>query len=209
MGGLVYLDLETTGLDPARHEVWEAAWAWGLNEIESGILAHSGHTADPDALRVNGYLDREGWVYDGHDAAIREVALFDSLKGSTVIGANPAFDASFLRARWSEAPWKYRLFDIEAFAMPAAGWDRPQGLKSIADFLRNADWEIPEPDHTAAGDVATLRACHLALVEIYAQDALSPSPAPPTPPADGSPTEPHDVASGSQSARAGSAGEAS
>ena len=51
--------------------------------------------------------------------------------------------------------------------MGALGYDTPKGLKDIAADLRGRGHEIPEPDHSAAADVATLRACHLALRSIY------------------------------------------
>lgn len=164
---IVYLDTETTGLDPNVHEVWEIAWAWGQNEIASAVIAHSGVSSDRDALRINGYLDREGWIYDSHDASNAEQELLDALDGNTLCCANPAFDAAFLKARWGKAPWKYRLLDVEAYAMGALGYAIPQGLKTVADDLRKLGHDIPEPDHTAAADVATLRACHLALQWIY------------------------------------------
>lgn len=166
---IVYIDTETTGLDPHVHEVWEIAWAWGLNEVQSAVVAHSGISADREALRINGYLHREGWVYDGHDAASAERDFADALHGNTLCAANPAFDAAFLKARWGKAPWKYRLFDIEAYAMGALGYEIPQGLARIAADLTDKGYDIPTPDHTASGDVETLRACHLALMKEYAR----------------------------------------
>lgn len=40
MRPLVFLDTETTGLDPARHEVWEIAYAVGKHDILSAIVPH-------------------------------------------------------------------------------------------------------------------------------------------------------------------------
>jgi hypothetical protein len=94
----------------------------------------------------------------------------EALDGNTLVAANPAFDASFLRARWGVAPWRYRMLDLETYAMPAFDWDAPKGLKDIAQALRDEAFPIPEPDHSAGADVETLRACHLALREIYGAD---------------------------------------
>lgn len=47
---------------------------------------------------------------------------------------------------------KYRLFDIEAYAMPALGLHEPKGLAYIAEQLG-----VQAPDHSAAADVHTLR----------------------------------------------------
>ena len=160
----VYLDTETTGLDPDRHEVWEIAYAVDGGPILSGVVAHSLRYADPTALAMNGYLDR-GTVGVPSDV---ESICRSALEGATLVGANPAFDAAFLRARWGVAPWHYRMLDVEAYAMGALGWDVPKGLATIAEALAvGHGYDIPKPDHSAAGDVATLRACHLALAAIY------------------------------------------
>lgn len=163
---LVFLDTETTGLDPARHDVWEVAWAVDDGPIESAFLAHDVAGADPEALRLNGYMARRPRL-DVVASLTAEHGLRQALTGATLVAANPAFDAAFLRARWGVAPWRYRLLDVEAYAMGALGYDTPQGLARIARDLRKLDHAIPEPDHTAAADVATLRACYLALASLY------------------------------------------
>jgi hypothetical protein len=43
------------------------------------------------------------------------------------------------------------------------GWDRPKGLADVATACRERGYEIPEPDHTAEGDVRTTRAVYEAL----------------------------------------------
>lgn len=163
---LVYLDTETTGLDPARHDVWEIGWAVDDGPVRSSFVAHSVVGADPRALQVGGYWDRLS-----RDSALREfeaeTELREALAGATIVGANPAFDAVFLAARWGEAPWDYRLLDVESMAatlMPSNENDRVPGLKNIADYLDGLGVVIPAPDHTAAGDVATVRACHRGLL---------------------------------------------
>lgn len=164
---LVYLDTETTGLDPDRHEVWELAYAVDDGPIHSGVMFHSLRHADPKALAMNGYWERTKDAKPEVWADLENGARF-ALEGATLVGANPAFDAAFLRARWGVTPWRYRLFDIEAYAMGALGWDEPKGLAAIAERLAIGEGlDIPAPDHTAAGDVATLRACHLALRNFY------------------------------------------
>lgn len=163
-GPLVFLDTETTGLDPDRHSVWEVAWAVDDGPINAGIVVHRLDTADPEALVINRYHDRVQSSYGhGAQALDTESALRAALVDATIVGANPAFDTAFLRARWGVAPWHYRMIDVETYAMPVLSYDRPQGMKRITADLRAAGYEIPEPDHTAAGDVATLRAAYEAL----------------------------------------------
>lgn len=170
---LVYLDTETTGLDPMKHDVWEIAYAVDGGEIQSAFLPMDRfHNADVNALIIGGFDKRfqapvDQWATHDFDNALRQ-----ALSGNTLVGANPAFDAAFLQYAWWQThenpkPWKYRLFDIEAYAMGALGYDVPQGIKRISDDLRDKGYDIPAPDHTAAGDVAALRACHLALIEEY------------------------------------------
>ena len=174
MGTLVYLDVETTGLDPDVHHVWEIALAIDDGPIQSTMVSHWTYGADPEALKVSRYYERGGdaLTTGGNPEQILaaeaiEQTIYEALHNTTLVGANPAFDAAFLRARWGTAPWHFRLLDIEAYAMGALGYDRPQGLAALSADLRARGFEIPSPDHTAAGDVATTRACHLALRDIY------------------------------------------
>lgn len=162
---LVYVDTETTGLDPALHEVWEIAYAVDDGPVISGVVPHSLRNANPVSLSMNGYYARAP-LGGAHTYGVDE-GCRTALQGATLIAANPAFDAAFLRARWGVSPWYYRLFDIEAYAMGALGHAIPQGLATIVRYLRDEGFDIPEPDHSAAADVATLRACHKALRSRY------------------------------------------
>ncbi|TSD68100.1 hypothetical protein [Aeromicrobium piscarium] len=165
----IYVDTETTSLDPSKGEIWELAYAIDDGEIFADFLPHDLMHAQPAALRIGRYLDRVPDVIQGRSSASTpfETEAMRAMKGATIVGANPAFDTSFLRARWGRAPWHHRLLDIETYAMPAFGWDEPRGLKDVAEACRQLGVEIPEPDHTAAGDVATVRMCHQALSDWY------------------------------------------
>ena len=166
MSELVFLDTETTGLIPGRHQIWEAAYAVGLDgDVVHGLLQHDMSTADPAALHVNNYVDRTAGKDFDIIAAIKfEGAFKTALRGATLVGANPAFDASMLQARWGEQIWHYRLLDVESYAMPILGYDRPQGLAKITEDLRERGFEIYTADHSARADVLALRDAYKALV---------------------------------------------
>lgn len=157
---LLFLDTETTGLDPALHEIWEVAVAYEEGEIISYRLPHSLATADPKALELNGYWGRanQPGMTDAYDLELKQL-----LTGATIVGSNPAFDTAFLRARWGAAPWHHRLVAVESMAFAVFRYDKPKGLADLSADLRNRGHEIPAPDHTAAGDVATLRAAFHAI----------------------------------------------
>lgn len=162
MTDLIFLDTETTGLDIDKHDVWELAYAINDGPIETHILPHTLKSADPKALELNGYFERHPFGARAANAMV-DLRLREVFEGKTVVGANVGFDMARLARRWGTEPWHYRPVDIESMAMLAFGLDRPKGQKWIADTLREQGFEIPEPDHTAAGDVACLRACYLAL----------------------------------------------
>jgi hypothetical protein len=144
---LAFIDTETTGLDPTRHEVWEVGlivqrdgdehehlWRWWPNM----------ETADPNGLRIGRFYDRIGdapapWShlydgsvhYEGDDAdepasvAPQQFAhtLAHYVDGAHLVGAVPSFDAAFLapllRRLGQAATWHYHLIDVEALAV---GW---------------------------------------------------------------------------------------
>lgn len=162
---LVFLDCETTGLE-LHHDIWEIAWAIEDGPIRSEVLVHSLKNADPVALELNGYWRR--FPSGPRSTGPRlDLQLRQAFEGVTIVGANPAFDAIRLQLRWQSQPWHYRLLDISSMAVQAFGLradGRPPGLIDVAFAVRGIiGAEVPEPDHTAAGDVATLRACYNAL----------------------------------------------
>ncbi len=163
MGELIYLDTETTGLDPSVHEVWEIAWAVNDGPVETLQVHHSLNQADVVALRINKYVDR--WTEPA--AGALEARLQKILKGATLVCSNPSFDEAFLRERWRETPWHHRKIDIATYAMPALGLDRPAGLAQIAERLG-----VRAPDHTAEVDVLVLRDCYRKLSKWYDRRAV-------------------------------------
>ena len=166
----IYLDTETTGLDADRHQVWEIAYAVNDEPARSARVPHGAVGAARVALEVGQYYERGGYQHFAWDRHFEWELIedFEDHAPATLVGANPAFDAAMLKARWGgRTPWHYRLFDIEAYATGALGYDKPQSLKTIVADLRERGFEITEPDHTAANDVEAVRDAHRALQHMY------------------------------------------
>lgn len=111
---LAFVDLETTGLDPFRHEIFEigivlaeqipgAPGHPALRKIsEHELLLRPRHleTADPKALEVSKYRVRD-WAgaLDQKEGIASLAAL---MKGAVFIAQNVAFDWSFLQKAGNE-----------------------------------------------------------------------------------------------------------
>lgn len=158
----LFLDTETFGLD-LDHDVWEIAYAFDDQKVQSSFVEHDASNAEPEALDINGYRERFTGV-NKTDAGLFESRLISlaTLEKPTLVGANPSFDAERLLKRWglshSQAPWHYRMIDVSVYAMPLLGLDKPAGLYQVAQILRDGfGMKIAESDHTAANDVECVR----------------------------------------------------
>ena len=165
----IYLDTETTGLDPAVNEVIEVAvvreevpypytgpgtitetrcWKVAPQHIE---------TASPEALKVNGYTP-EAWAGAVPFGDIAE-ELVGLLKGGTLIGHNPKFDTGFVTAELKRAGMEpkisHRTIDTTTVAFMAWGLDGK--LKLSLDSLRDHLGLSREGAHTALQDALDCR----------------------------------------------------
>jgi DNA polymerase III epsilon subunit-like protein len=183
---LVFIDVETTGLDPERAELWEVG---AIVRHEATPQAHqvekSYHwflspqhleTATPEALAIGGYYERhpygDNFASDGL-VQLQEIANphdfsrdFERLtRGATLVGANVRFDERFLNdylRRYHRVPgWFFRMIDVEALTQGYMGLERPTGLAKCANLL-----EIPnEYDaHTALDDAKLARDVYDAVI---------------------------------------------
>jgi DNA polymerase III epsilon subunit-like protein len=157
---ICFVDLETTGLDPDRHDIWEIAiikrcgdgpdWEhhWQIRPTQ----LHLQQIADPKALEIGRFHQRlnipDGCHYvqtgtDGNPVPMSRGDLVWSvihlLRDAVMVGSNPAFDASFLRTFLDAAPWHYRTVDI---ATLAAGYRLGQAASGAygGDFLFKGDY---------------------------------------------------------------------
>jgi DNA polymerase-3 subunit epsilon len=157
---LAFIDTETTGLDPSRHEVIDFAAvirsADGSTErVSFKIRPEHLERADPKALEVNGYTP-EGWAgaISQEEGARR---MLDALNGCVIVGHNVGFDLDFIKAtvtRHDKAGARklpYHKVDTVTLAyvvLAPYGLDK-LSLESVCNFLGVTN----EGAHTALADV--------------------------------------------------------
>lgn len=122
---VVFLDTETTGLDPDTEHIFEVAmivdemeFVWHL-EPQPEVVKRM----HPKALEVNRYHERTSdptWHWNGRIDALEEIR--DLIGRRHIVGAVPDFDTRFLaaeykRAQMSRPSWHYHLVDVEAMAI--------------------------------------------------------------------------------------------
>jgi DNA polymerase III epsilon subunit-like protein len=158
MRPIIFIDCETTGLDPYTHGVWEVALVPNKpNEVGFSPTVWQTHVdlrvADPTALRVGGF-QRRYCASEAIDGVVLADYLAWQLRDVTLAGCNPAFDAAFLRALLHEhglkPTWHHRLLDLQAMY---AGMTRAAHLSGTADLPALIGISNSKP-HTALGDAS-------------------------------------------------------
>lgn len=152
MRELIFVDTETTGLDPNTEEMVELTWArlegdpetlyFGVEEVSDFIDNLIGFTK----RGISGRLST-------NDAFTR---FLQASEDNIMVAANPAFDKAFIEAA---GIWRfhYRMLDIESYAMCALDLNEVPGMKTIEETLTDMGFTLPEPDHTSRGDVLCMR----------------------------------------------------
>lgn len=170
---VVFLDTETTGLDPDIEEIFEIAvvkwtptgWTNYVAHLEPdpGVLARM----HPKALEVNRYFERtsSNWLWHHPPAVAAE--LTQLLDGVHIAGAVPDFDARFLTAffkklRLPRPNWHYHLIDVEVLAtgfLAAKGQfvDIPYDSEQLSRLL-GIDPDAGYDRHTALSDARWAKA---------------------------------------------------
>lgn len=167
MSSVVLVDVETTGLDPQRHEVVEVAWhieGWGNDDVYELRVPHTLLNADKAALDINGYAQRELWDFSRW-ALPEEMREFqEALRDNTICSANVGFDTGFL-SRLTGPVWHYRVLDFTSWAAGRLGVPTTLGMQgTYAACVSRFGEDILEPDHTAAGDVRSMLSMRKALL---------------------------------------------
>lgn len=164
---LLFLDLETSGLNPREHGITEAGW-WSLDlhEIEGCKVHFNRHAATPTALELNGY-DEEIWSLEAIDPGELAWKLSDVLHHSIIVGSNPHFDLSFLEelyhiyAMTVEKPkWYYKPICIGSMSFGITG-----DLMGQPQIMRSLDLEPCGQKHRAQDDVLNLIRAFVGLLQ--------------------------------------------
>lgn len=176
---LAFIDTETTGTDPEKHEIIELAVIIArqvpregrgpkleiIEEYEWKIKPTHLETAQEEALRINGYNEVD-WMF----AVDRKKAMEEFSKKTqscTFVSHNITFDYAFVSKAFEETEVEnnmhYAKLDTISIAF-ARLYDAPQAdkfsLRALSDLLK-----IENPKaHTALADTRTLFQCYKKLM---------------------------------------------
>jgi DNA polymerase III subunit epsilon len=168
---LAFIDTETTGLNPEKHEVIEIGVVLVrqtmregrgpslelIEEIEMKIKPQRLEDAEDEALRINGYNDAD-WIFAPELKPAMEM-LAKKLEGAVMVAHNICFDAPFLekcfeRAGVDNTMKRYKLDTISiAFAR---FYNRPGDIKYSLGYLCDLFGIKNENAHTALADARAL-----------------------------------------------------
>ena len=160
---LVFVDVETTSLEPPEAEIIEIAmirdWPDGRTEVfHYKVTPQHIETAHPKALEVNGYTP-ETWV---GSVPFTEIAntVHEWLTDCVIVGQNPQFDLKHIKHALTMAGVEKIKIGYHAIDTCGLIWEHlcPLGLESLSltaalDFL---GWGT-EGAHTALVDTQNCR----------------------------------------------------
>ncbi len=173
---LVWVDIETTGLDPDRdlileiavlitdsklreiiHEVWVIKPEHGLPAMDQFIV---------DTHSRNGLFDdlHRGIQIANADASLAALIARHSAKGGPIAGSSPHFDKSFIRLRMPKlaACFNHRCYDVST-------------LKQAWCAEHGQEWKASADDaaHRALADIreSVAAARQLSIVRTSSKDA--------------------------------------
>lgn len=114
---LIFVDIETTGTDPEKHEIIELAYMvvkqdkggfTVVEEREYKVKPEHIETAEPTALKVNGY-DEGQWIFASSLADVMK-AFGAASKNAVFVAQNVTFDYSFIERALSRTGVPNELF---------------------------------------------------------------------------------------------------
>jgi len=153
LSGVVFLDVETTGLMPMIHDVWELAIVEENEPTFRCIFPVDLSVADPGALEVGKFHERhphQGYRYssdvDDARADVNDVArspeeveelwtkIARRLDRKTIVGFGVNFDVEFMRYAMLDngviPTWDYKIIELRSLVL---GWVTFSESKFISD----------------------------------------------------------------------------
>jgi len=141
MPNIIILDLETTGLDPFKHEILEIG---AVNVATGETFECKVHPlrikeADPKALEINGYNKAEWEEAFLLPNALKLLNEFVGISQPYFMAYNASFDLSFLEKAYQDCalPWPFHYHKLDLLTM---AWDILEkglslSLKNVASVL--------------------------------------------------------------------------
>ena len=134
---LVFIDVETTGLDPLKHEMLEVGAVVAHPDVDvvdvfsAKIKPMRIESAHPRALEVNGYTE-EAWA-DAKPLFEVLPSFLAFVKGAVIGGHNVRFDAGFVNAAVAQLGLDLRI-DYHLVDTCTLAYEHlvPHGLKSMS-----------------------------------------------------------------------------
>ncbi len=169
MTKLAFVDTETTGLDPDRHEIWDVGLIVGDTEADhweehQWFLPVDLGRADAFALKMGHFYDRYPgateefvpWAPSGIVERGEFAYEFARLTvGTHLVGAVISFDEErlrkLLRANGACPDWHYHLVDVEAIVAGKLGIQPPWKSDDLGAAV-GVEPLSDEERHTALGD---------------------------------------------------------
>jgi len=159
MKKLVFVDTETTGLNPQTDKLVEVTYA--VNEEEPVTLFFGVKKVPAFIDDLTKFSARK--VYDEPAATEEQIETFKkALENQTMVAGNPKFDVGFLEANGLYTA-HYRTLDVQSYAMAKLNLDFMPSMKQIHDMLCERGYKFTEPDHSSRNDVLFMREAFLVL----------------------------------------------
>jgi DNA polymerase III epsilon subunit-like protein len=183
---LLFLDLETTGLNPGQHEITEIGALLVaqpnfevIKTYEAKVLPTHLETASPEGLQI-GHFDAAVWEKEGRPLhqALEELSELSS--GAILAGFNLTFDWAFLQMALNEVdlpdPFYYHRFDVMSSAFTML-----YGRSEMSKFSLNECCRffgvVNRKAHTALADAEATYEVFKGLMKL---ECKSPAPKPAT-----------------------------
>lgn len=168
---LAFLDTETTGLNPEKHEVIEVGVVLAkqiprpgrgpslevVEEIEMKIKPQRLEDAEDEALRINGYNDAD-WMFAPELRPAMEL-LAKKLSGAIMVSHNITFDAPFMEKSFERAGVENTLkrYKLDTISIAFARfYNKEEDIKYSLGYLSDLFGIKNENAHTALADARTL-----------------------------------------------------